>query len=83
MKILLINPNNYIEPIGPVAPIGIDYLQGVLERENHQVKLVDLCFNDDENLLTLIGNFTPDAVGFTIRNKITNQREQVFVIIEA
>jgi radical SAM superfamily enzyme YgiQ (UPF0313 family) len=68
MKILLINPNQHREPLGPVAPIGLDYLQGVLDQENHQVKLVDLCFKDDSELFSLIGDFTPDATGITIRN---------------
>ncbi len=68
MKVLLINTNDYVNMHGPVAPIGIDYLQGALERERHEVKLVDLSFAEDSELISLVGDFTPDAVGMTIRN---------------
>ena len=68
MKLLLINPNKFCDPpIGPVPPIGLDYLQGILEKKKHEVKLVDLYFADDSELFSLIGNYTPDVVGITIR----------------
>ena len=69
MKVLLINPNQFCDPpLGPVPPIGLDYLQGILEGEKHEVKLIDLMFEDDSELFSLIGSFTPDVVGITVRN---------------
>ena len=68
MKVLLINPNQFREPIGPVAPVALDYLSGPLRAAGHEVKIVDLCFAKDSQLLSLIGDFRADVTGFTLRN---------------
>ena len=42
MKILLINPNKYLNP--PVMPLGLEYLAGAVIEAGHDVDLLDLCF---------------------------------------
>ena len=68
LRILLINPNTMKSP--PVIPIGLEYLATALEKKNHIVDILDLCFVSSpiEELEKLFDNETYDIVGFTIRN---------------
>ncbi|MFX0030612.1 MAG: cobalamin-dependent protein, partial [Candidatus Hermodarchaeota archaeon] len=68
LKILLVNPNRFHSP--PVIPIGLEYLVTALEKHNHDVEILDLCFSDtpEKDLDEFLCNKTFDIVGFTIRN---------------
>ena len=68
MKILLINPNIFKNP--PVIPIGLEYLATALEKHNHFVEILDLCFasSPKEKLEEELNRNTYDIIGFTIRN---------------
>jgi len=68
MKLLLINPNQFREPLGPVLPLAIEFLAETASHAGHEVKFVDLCFRKDEELFDLIGDFVPDVIGITVRN---------------
>jgi radical SAM superfamily enzyme YgiQ (UPF0313 family) len=69
MKILLISVNNEREPY-PVAPIGASYVAGALKLENHNVRILDLCFAEDDNpaVNTVLKEFLPDIIGLSLRN---------------
>lgn len=68
MKLLLINPNRYMNP--PVIPLGIEYLACGLENRSVDVAVLDLCFSNDPvgELDRAIDDLRPDAIGVTIRN---------------
>ena len=68
LKILLINPNTMKSP--PVIPIGLEYLATALEKYNHNVDILDLCFYSSpvKELEKQIYIKTNDIVGLTIRN---------------
>ena len=68
MKITLINPNRYRFP--PVIPIGLEYLATILENNNHDVKILDLCFSNDiySDINSHFREYDPDLIGVTIRN---------------
>ena len=67
-NILLVNPNRFKNPL--VIPIGLDYLVSALEKYDHNVDILDLCFSESpEKKLTITLYEKPyDIVGFTIRN---------------
>ena len=67
-NILLINPNTMKTP--PVIPIGVEYLATALEKKDHNVDILDLCFVSSpmEELEKVFDKNTYDIVGFTIRN---------------
>ncbi len=66
-RVLLINPNE-MKP--PVAPIGLDYIAGSLERAGFEVDLIDLCFASSltEDLDAYFKGHDPVAIGVTVRN---------------
>jgi radical SAM superfamily enzyme YgiQ (UPF0313 family) len=67
MKVLLISANTLRIPY-PVYPLGLDYVAGCLE-SRYQTKVIDLNdFPGPESLETMIGDFSPDIVGVSIRN---------------
>jgi radical SAM superfamily enzyme YgiQ (UPF0313 family) len=68
LKILLVNPNRFKSP--PVIPIGLEYLRTALEKHNHEVEILDLCFSDtpEKDLDTILNTNAFDIVGLTIRN---------------
>ncbi|WP_420265324.1 lipid biosynthesis B12-binding/radical SAM protein [Candidatus Magnetominusculus dajiuhuensis] len=68
-KVLLISVNNERLPY-PVAPIGAAYIAGHLAMAGLDVKILDLCFVDDDlqALKDSIGGFNPDIIGVSIRN---------------
>ncbi len=66
MKVLLISPNTLIIPY-PVYPIGLDYVAGSLS-DRHQVEIADLNILSQDELATLLKNFSPDIIGLSIRN---------------
>jgi len=68
LNILLVNPNRFQNP--PVIPISLEYLVTALEKHNHKVEILDLCFSDTpkNNLDKILNEKTFDMVGFTIRN---------------
>ena len=69
MRILLISPN--IEKLpDPVAPLGLAYLASALKSKGYEVQCLDLCFieNWEEATAKAIQNFSPAAIGFSLRN---------------
>jgi len=68
LKILLINPNRMLNP--PVIPIGLEYLATALEKHNHDVNILDLCFASFpiKELKNILDKKSYDIVGLTIRN---------------
>jgi radical SAM superfamily enzyme YgiQ (UPF0313 family) len=67
MNILLISANSLTEPY-PVYPIGLDYVEGVID-PRHKVLTIDInCQNQKENLEQIIQAFRPDLIGISIRN---------------
>ncbi|MHA2280692.1 MAG: B12-binding domain-containing radical SAM protein [Promethearchaeota archaeon] len=65
---LLVNPNRFQNP--PVIPIGLEYLVTALEKHNHNVQILDLCFSDtpEKDLVKILNKKSFDLVGITIRN---------------
>ncbi|MFX1340130.1 MAG: B12-binding domain-containing radical SAM protein [Promethearchaeota archaeon] len=68
LRILLINPNRMHNP--PVIPIGLEYLTNSLEKQGHNVKILDLCFSSTpvQDIEKTLRKDRFDMVGFTIRN---------------
>ncbi len=68
LTILLVNPNTFQSP--PVIPISLEYLATALEKHNHDVEILDLCFSKtpEKDLDKAIKAKSYDLVGFTIRN---------------
>ncbi len=66
------NPNRYLEP--PVIPLGLEYLAHYLDREGHEVLVIDLTFALDPIavLAESLAGFRPNLVGFTLRNLDTS-----------
>jgi radical SAM superfamily enzyme YgiQ (UPF0313 family) len=67
-NILLVNPNRFKDP--PVIPIGLEYIVDALERANHHVDILDLCFSEspEEELTKVLSEESYNLVGFSIRN---------------
>jgi radical SAM superfamily enzyme YgiQ (UPF0313 family) len=63
----LINTNG-MQP--PIAPVGLDYVAGVVRRAGFDVELVDLCLAtaDDDALRGHFERHNPDLIGLTFRN---------------
>jgi hypothetical protein len=72
LRVALINPNRYLEP--PVIPLGIEYLAHYLERDGHQLKVIDLAFAADPEaaLVAELHSFDPQVAGFSLRNLDTS-----------
>ncbi|MHA2036007.1 MAG: B12-binding domain-containing radical SAM protein [Promethearchaeota archaeon] len=68
LNLLLINPNRFQNP--PVIPIGLEYIVTALEKHNHNVQILDLCFSDTpiKDLDKILDEKSFDLVGLTIRN---------------
>jgi radical SAM superfamily enzyme YgiQ (UPF0313 family) len=66
-EVLLINTNR-IKPA--VAPIGLDYLADSLHAAGIEVRLLDLCFEEDVSAAVkgALGGREPGLVGMTLRN---------------
>lgn len=65
MKILLIEPKYGYKEALPWIPIGKAYLAGVLREHGFEVRIIDNALKnyDDETIVRLIKNFSPDIVG--------------------
>lgn len=69
MQVLLVSLN--IEKLpDPVAPLGLAFLSSALKSAGHEVRCLDLCFEEDaENAVeTAIACFSPEAIGLSLRN---------------
>ncbi|MHA2036070.1 MAG: B12-binding domain-containing radical SAM protein [Promethearchaeota archaeon] len=66
--ILLVNPNRFKDP--PVIPIGLEYIVDALEKANHHVDILDLCFSEspEKELTKALFENSYNLVGFSIRN---------------
>ncbi len=69
MRVLLVSVNNEIDPY-PVAPIGAAYVATALNTNGHDVRLLDLCFVEDDctALTEYLNNFSPNFIGISLRN---------------
>ena len=72
MRVVLVNPNLYLEP--PVIPLAIEYLAHYLDRECDEVKVIDLTFADHphDTLARELASFDPQVAGFSLRNVDTS-----------
>ncbi|SUZ95411.1 uncharacterized protein METZ01_LOCUS48265, partial [marine metagenome] len=74
MKVLLIATNRHgrymsnfqAQPL----PLGLAYIAGYLDPEQHSTKMLDLMFADDYlgDVESAVKEFQPDLVGLSIRN---------------
>jgi radical SAM superfamily enzyme YgiQ (UPF0313 family) len=81
MRVALINSNMYREP--PVIPVAVEYLAHYLDREGHEVEVVDLTFSGDpeRDLARALGDFDPQVAGFSLRNVDTSlYHDNVFLL---
>ena len=87
MKILLIRPptkNAYLEFKGVAPeypPLGIAYIDAVLEKAGYEVKILDLAveeFNRNE-LVNIISSYEPKIIGFTA---VTPNVERAYELID-
>ena len=71
MRVALINPNRYLSP---VIPVGVEYLAHYLERERHEIRVIDLTFAADPQaaLREALRDFDPQVAGFSLRNLDTS-----------
>jgi radical SAM superfamily enzyme YgiQ (UPF0313 family) len=67
MKIALINTNR-TQP--PVAPIGLDYVAEALHAAGHEVRLLDLCWEEDPHqaITSFFRSSEFGLIGMTLRN---------------
>lgn len=65
-KVLLVNTNTVKSPY-PVPPLGLAMLAADL-RDRYLVKVYDGVFDEGEGLVNLVNEFSPDFIGFSIRN---------------
>src|SRR6185295_11248446 len=72
MRVLLISANREMLP-SPVVPIGPLAVAAAL-RDAHEVKLLDLCFEEDASaaIEAAVCDFDPEIVGLGLRNLHTN-----------
>ncbi len=68
MNVALVNTNR-MQP--PIAPIGLDYIASALKAAGHEVRLLDLCWEEDaERSIARFFNNEPEfgLIGMTLRN---------------
>lgn len=81
MRVALVNPNLYREP--PVIPLAIEYLAHYLDREGHEVTVIDLTFAEDphDTLARELASCDPQVAGFSLRNVDTSlYHDNVFLL---
>jgi radical SAM superfamily enzyme YgiQ (UPF0313 family) len=84
LRVALVNPNRYLEP--PVIPLGLEYLAHYLDREGHDVQVIDLAFAPEPGTMLRreLESGRPQVVGFSIRNSDTClYHDSVFFLDEA
>ncbi|GFO53919.1 B12-binding domain-containing radical SAM protein [Geomonas sp. Red276] len=69
MDVLLVSANRERNPY-PVFPLGLSFLAGPLERQDHRLRVLDLGFAEDPGgeLTAAIDDFAPRVVALSIRN---------------
>ncbi len=67
IEVVLINTNR-VRPA--VAPLGLDYIAGVLRAQGIEPRLVDLCWGSEPEagIASALGQSRPALVGLTLRN---------------
>jgi radical SAM superfamily enzyme YgiQ (UPF0313 family) len=82
MKVLFISVNNEKDPY-PVAPIGAAYVAKALHNNHHDVRILDLCFVEDDYpvIAASLKDFAPDIIGVSIRNidNLTYKRSMFYM----
>lgn len=74
MKISIISANRERAP-DPILPVGPAIVTGTLQAHGHEVRLLDLCHenNPDQAILSHLTSWEPDLVGIGLRNLENNQ----------
>ena len=69
LRVLLISANTEMLP-DPVFPIGAAWMAAVAERAGHEVRTLDLCFEDERLAAVLreLRDHPADVVGISLRN---------------
>jgi radical SAM superfamily enzyme YgiQ (UPF0313 family) len=69
VRVLLISPNTEMLP-DPVFPLGLAYVSASLEANQHEHRVLDLCFVEDyaQALEQAVAEFDPQAIGLSLRN---------------
>jgi radical SAM superfamily enzyme YgiQ (UPF0313 family) len=72
MRVLIVSANREVLP-SPVVPLGPLAVAGAL-RETHDVRLLDLCFEEDPGAAAerAVADFDPEVIGIGFRNLHTN-----------
>lgn len=78
-KLLLVNTNTEKSPY-PIPPLGLCLIASYLENR-YEVKIYDGMFDEGRDLNHVIESFTPDFIGFSIRNvdEVVPERARFFV----
>jgi radical SAM superfamily enzyme YgiQ (UPF0313 family) len=61
--LIALSDKEYLENAGDRYPLGLLYVAGMLDRNNHPVKILDL--NYDKHYSTIIKQFKPDYIGIS------------------
>ena len=69
MRVLLINPSLEVFSKSSIVPLGLGYLAAVLEKNNFEVKILDMCI---ERLEHVMFNWF-DVIGITSSTPSINQ----------
>jgi len=69
MRVLLIHANREFFPMY-AAPLGMAYLAAALQKEEHDVKILDLALSKDfkKDISRAVDRFNPEVIGISIRN---------------
>ena len=90
MKVLLVKPNfrdiygEFKSVATEYPPLGIMYLASYLERNGHEIKIVDMSAEkiDDEKLLKISEDFQPDMIGFTVTTPLSNRSHHLAALLK-
>jgi hopanoid C-3 methylase len=78
MRVLLVHPSGlmYSEIFLRLEPLGLERVASAARAAGHQVRLVDLQVFSHDELLRELGEYAPDAVGFSL-NYLANVPEVI------
>jgi len=93
MKILLVHPpltlkQRYSKNVGNVGghmpPLGLCYMAAVLERDGHEVKILDCPPNDYviNDVIKEVGKFRPDLVGVACITPLVNVVKNIIHLVQ-
>lgn len=82
MKVLLVQPNYDAHIVHP--PLGLGYLAACLEKKNHEVAVFDATLKNAslKQVISAIGNFSPDLIGITVLSRGHNRGKEIIAEIK-